>query len=281
MMNMPQIDWNEVWQTRNNEQAEAKYANSKFWDKRAPEFTVAVTGSDYIEQFVDMLQPEPTWTVLDIGSAAGTLAAPLAKRVRSVTAVDPSLRMRELLQERCVREELDNIRVLEGSWQDKWEDLGIEPHDVVIGSRSLVVSDLRGALLKAHAFATRKVVVSALVGDGPHDRRIVEAAGKTFDQGMDYIVIVNLLRQMGIFANVAFTYNIPRSLFSSVDDAFHEVRWMVHDMTDEEEQGLRDYLAAMLLPVENGLYMPDVRPVRWAVISWDKTTGCDADHAER
>ncbi len=276
-MSVPNIDWNEVWQDSQAHHARRRHSGKKFWNKRAPEFTRAVAAGDYVEQFLTLLRPEPDWTVLDMGCAAGTLAVPLAPDVASVTAVDPSSRMRELLQERCDEAGITNVRVVDGSWQASWEEMGIGSHDVVIGSRSLIMENLRDAVLKAHRCARKKVFLSTLVDEGPHDRRIIEAAGRSFNLGPDYIVVLNLLRQMGIFANVAFTYNERKRAYPDIDAAVADNRWMILDMTGEEEARLRDYLVRTLVPENGGLRMPGQRPVRWAVLSWDKETGCDQD----
>ncbi len=276
-MSMPNIDWNTVWENSHKHKLSKQFDSTAFWNKRAPEFTRAVKGSDYIEQFLKILNPQSELTVLDVGCAAGTLAIPLAKKVRQVTAFDPSPRMRELLQERCEREGITNIRVLECSWEEDWQAAGIAPHDVVMASRSLIVSDLRTALLKAHRFARKQIFVSTLVGEGPHDSRIIEAVGREYTAGVDYIIVLNLLRQMGIYANVSFTYTNDPKFFSDIDTAVDGIRWMVYDMSQEEETRLRDYLQQTLVVTEDGLSMPDEHPVRWAVLYWDKTTGCDAD----
>lgn len=279
-MNTPTIDWNAVWRSSHKNEVRQKFNSAAFWNKRAPEFTRAVKGSDYIVQFLELMNPQPDWSVLDIGCAAGTLAVPLAKKVRSVTAMDPTPRMRELLQERCEKEQISNIRIVDGSWEQDWNELGLEPHSVVMASRSLMVADLRAAILKAHHFALDKVFLSTLVGEGPHDSRVMDAVKREYTPGTDYIVVVNLLRQMGIYSNLSFTYNNDQKIYPDVDAAVDDMRWMVHDMTEEEEANLRALLQDILLPVENGLTMPGGHPVRWAVLFWDKMTGCDADPGE-
>jgi 2-polyprenyl-3-methyl-5-hydroxy-6-metoxy-1,4-benzoquinol methylase len=84
-MKRPEIDWNDVWR-----QKRALARDPAFWDKRAPEFTRHAGRGDYVGQFISIMKPQPTWRVLDIGSAAGTLAVPLAPRVKAVTAIDSS-----------------------------------------------------------------------------------------------------------------------------------------------------------------------------------------------
>jgi SAM-dependent methyltransferase len=269
MMTLPDIDWNEVWRTIQGEK-HAIRRDPKFWDKRAPEFTRRAEASGYIGRFMAVMNPQPDWTVLDIGCAAGTLAVPLAPIVNRITAMDPSDGMLALLEKRRQKQGLANINIVKCGWEDDWDALGIGVHDVAVASRSLVVEDLRGAILKLQRYAAKRVYISTLVDDGPCDRRIVAAAGRPFYPGADYIVVYNLLRQMGIHADVTFICKSKEKTFDGVEDALNSMRWMVHDMTTEEEIKLRNYLSEHLV-MENGRWkMPGRRTVRWAVIWWDK-----------
>ena len=268
-MNPLDIDWNEVWKTAQAEK-HTPMRDPKFWDKRAPEFARHATTSDYIGQFMEILQPEPHWSVLDIGCAAGTLAVPLASSVKTITALDASAGMLALLRERCQEQGIGNIKTIHGRWEDDWDELGIGVHDVAIASRSLITEDLREAILKLQRYASQRIYVSTLVDDGPYDRTIVEAVGRKFRLGVDYIVVYNLLRRMGIHANVAFTVNREEKIFSDLENAVDSLRWMIHEMTPEEEQMLRTHLAGCLIK-ENGHWrLPHRRAVRWAVLWWDK-----------
>ncbi|WP_054694029.1 hypothetical protein [Desulfosarcina cetonica] len=188
--------------------------------------------------------------------------------------MDPSARMRELLQQRCDNEGIGNIRIVDGRWEDDWDVLGVGVHDVAIASRSLIVDDLQGAIEKLQRHASRRVVLSAMVGDGPHDRRIFDAVGREFIAGADYILLVNLLRQMGIFADLTFICQHQQKNYRDVEDALNGMRWMLQGMTPDEEDRLRTYLARTLVR-ENGRWkLPYQRIVRWAVIGWN-TNGVD------
>ncbi len=267
-MNRPFIDWNDVWK-KTQEKKHAPTRDPKFWDKRAPEFARHASSSDYIGQFIAIMKPESYWSVLDIGCAAGTLAIPLSPSVRSITALDRSSAMLSLLEERCHAQARKNIRIINGRWEDDWESLGIGKHDVVIASRSLILDDLREAIGKLMQFAGKRIYISTLVDDGPHDRAIIEAVGRKFNNGPDYIVVYNLLRDMGIYANVSFTINREVKLFTDLDDAVDAMRWMLHEMTPEEEILLRGHLQMTLIK-ENGYWkLPYRRTVRWAVLWWD------------
>jgi SAM-dependent methyltransferase len=269
MMSLPNIDWNEVWRTIQSKK-HASRRDPKFWDKRAPEFTRRAATSGYVGRFMAIMDPRPDWSVLDIGCAAGTLAVPLAPVVKRITALDPSDGMLALLEKRCQKQAITNIDIVKGRWEDDWDKLGIGVHDVAVASRSLVVDDLRGAILKLQHYAARRVYISTLVDDGPFDRRIVEAVGRPFYPGADYIVVCNFLRQMGIYANVTFICKREEKTYSDVEDALHSLRWMVHEVTAEEESRLRRYLADTLVPEGGRWKMPCRRPVRWAVLWWEK-----------
>lgn len=268
-MDWTTVDWNALWlagQPKRHEQRR----NPRNWDKRAKEFSKAASKGDYPRQLQEIMRPEPDWTVLDMGCAAGTLAVPLSRVVKSVTAADPSTGMRELLQEQCASEGIKNIRIADAGWESDWEvpEVG-GAHDVVLGSRSLLVKDLRASLQKANHYAKKKVVLTVMAGDGPHDRRVLEAVGREFNPGPDYIIVVNLLRTMGICAEVTFTQTRPRERFDSLDEALKELSWMVRDMDSTEEDRLREWLGRTLEPVPGGWLLPSRPLVRWAVLSWE------------
>ena len=268
-MIMLSIDWNQVWkQFRDNRQDSSK--GTEVWNKRAASFSRNAAGSDYARQFIDIMKPDPVWSILDVGCAAGTLAVPLSSRVRSITAIDPSMTMLSLLDERCWQQNINNIRSVMGGWEDDWEELDIGVHDVAVASRSLITDDLCAAILKLERYADKRVYLSTHVDDGPHDRRLIEAVGRTFEQRADYIVVYNLLRQMGRYANVTFTVNTEDKIFKDVEDAANSMRWMIHDMTPEEESRFIRHLQATLVQNSNGWKLPYSRVIRWAVLWWEK-----------
>jgi len=264
------IDWNQAWKNARTDKAR-RSKDSAYWDKRAPSFARHTKESDYAADFMRVLSPSPLWSVLDVGCAAGTLAIPLARVVRSITALDISDPMLNILREHCREEGISNITPLKLSWEEDWEAAGIGMHNVAIASRSLVVDDLKDALEKLNSHAREKVIVSSLVADGPFDRRIFEALGRELDRGPDYIYVYNLLNQMGIFADVTFVLNgSGGKVFGDIEDAVNGHRWMVDKMTNEEEERLRNYLAKHLIKSGDGWTLSYRNTVRWAVIWWSR-----------
>ena len=139
-MNYYEIDWNRIWlEGRKKRSWQAK--KNTIWDKRADSFAQRNMKSVYVDRFIEFVKPNRDMSVLDFGSGPGTLSIPLAKRVKKVTAVDFSQKMIARLQEEANRENLHNIEAIQGAWEDDWKQLGIQPHDVVIASRSLSVDD--------------------------------------------------------------------------------------------------------------------------------------------
>lgn len=263
------LDWAALWRLE-KEKRPATKRDSTFWDRRAPEFARHAGTDDYADRFMDILRPEPDWRVLDIGSGAGTLAIPLAGRVHGVTALDYSIQMLSILGQRCAEQRLSNIQIIHGSWEDEWHELGIDPHDVAIASRSLGVKDLSAAISKLNRFARKRVVISAPAGDGPLNWDILEAVGRGRNPGPDYIYVYNYLHQIGIHANVSIILHKQVKRFENFDQAFKSVRWMVDGMTEVESERLRLYLENRLVRDGDAWRMPEDRIVRWAVIWWDR-----------
>ena len=267
-MSKNEIDWNAAWNRAREERPRNRDSSS--WDRRALSYGKHVMESNYEKDFLKLLQPQPSWSVLDVGCGSGTLAVPLAGRIASVTALDFSTGMLDLLRQRCRDAGITNITAIHGRWEDDWNQLGIGTYDVAIASRSIVVNDLRDALIKLDRAARKGVYISALVGDGPFDRRIFDAVGRSLDKGPDYIYVYNLLHQMGIYADVSLLTSREWNSYATIDEAVEGMRWMLDDMSSEEENRLRDYLAAAFVPHEGGWRLPAPKVVRWAVISWEK-----------
>lgn len=269
-MDMKKVNWNMVWREARRQRKHDRSDNS-YWNRRAPSFARHTRTSGYARNFLRLMNPKPEWSVLDVGCGAGTLAIPLAGLVHAVTAIDFSDVMISILGEQCWEQAITNVNPHVIGWEDDWDRAGIGVHDVAIASRSLVVEDLHAALTKLDAKARRQVFISSLVGDGPFDRRIFEAIGRELDRGPDYICVYNLLHQMGIFADVTFVMNGDSGkVYSNIDEAVQAFRWMIDDMTADEEARLRIYLAGHLVKKEKGWALSYQHEVRWAIISWSK-----------
>ena len=262
------IDWTSEWAAA---RGPGPRAGPGEWDERAPSFATHAADPGYADQIFRLVEPQRSWSVLDVGSGPGTLAVPLARRVALVTALDFSPAMLALLRERCQAEGIANVAAVLGNWEDDWDALGIEAHDLAIASRSLAVDDLHGALAKLDARARRAACLCTSVGDGPRDRRVFEAVGRPFQPGPDYLNVYGLLRGMGICADVALIGREEWRVFESPEAAATSMSGMLRGNTAEEQARLLSFLRDTLIPCPGGLRLPEPRTVRWAVIWWRKT----------
>lgn len=241
-----------------------------YWDNRAASYTEYAVGTGYSGKFLKIMDPEPDWTVLDMACGGGTLAVPLACKVKSVTAVDFSANMLAVLRRRCLDCGIKNVRTVHGRWEDDWSALGIGTHDVAVASRSLLADDARGSVVKLQNAARKLVFISTMVDTGPYDRLMFEAIGRKFNLGPDYIWYYNLLYEMGIHANVAFVPEHHANSWTNREQALEAQRWMFNGLTAGEEKRLDAYLEEHLF-LENGRWwLPYERLCRWAVMWWKK-----------
>lgn len=81
-------------------------------------------------------------TVLDVGCGPGRITVPMAKRAKSVTALDASPKMLEFCRKNAETAGLSNVRTKLFDWEDKESASDIETHDIVIASRSIAMSDI-------------------------------------------------------------------------------------------------------------------------------------------
>ena len=264
------IDWNQAW-SAGRERTKRRWDGRTFWNTRAPSFAAHVRQGSYAEDALAVLKPEPDWTVLDVGCGAGTLAIPLAAKVKAVTAMDISDGMLGLLEQRSSELGIANVTRVLGGWDDDWQALGVGMHDVVLASRSLFAADLAVAVKKMQDLARKRVVIVSLVGDGPYDRALFEAVGRPLFRGPDFRVITNYLAQNGIFASVSFIREVEDKTYANLDDAVENTRWMLDGMAADEEERLRAHLQKRCIPRAGGIALPTPKVTRWAAIGWDRS----------
>lgn len=268
-MNYRDIDWNELWLAEQKGKS-YKRKKKKDWNLRAASFAKRSADSDFSTLFLEKMNPEQGWSVLDVGCGPGTLAIPLAERGLQVTALDSSEGMLEQLQLRVQETAVTSITKVHASWTDSWQDLGLKKHDVAIAARSLAVTNLRAGLEKLNRFATEKVFVADRVGSGPFDPDLFAAIGRDFEPGPDFVFTVNILFQMGITPQIDYLEFDQKRTYLNYQDAYDAVIWMVDDLTAAEEKKISGYVAGRLHENNDGTVTFTRRtPVKWAFISWD------------
>lgn len=262
------LDWNLLWQQAHKKKS-WQSKNAEEWDRKASSFARRISTSTYTDRFLELLKPQPHWSILDVGCGPGTLTIPLAAMVRRLTAFDFSRNMLDILRQEAAAKGLNNITIQHLSWEEDWQSVRIPIHDVAIASRSLTVKDLRTALTKLSASAREKVVITDRVKYGPFDPRAFAAVGRPLDAGPDYIYTVNLLYQMGYLPTVDYIRLEETLHYSSFEEAMAGYRWMFRDLNENEEQRLERYVRSIADSEDGQTVSVHRRHVpTWAYITW-------------
>ncbi|MEG0385086.1 methyltransferase domain-containing protein [Solibacillus cecembensis] len=137
-------------------------------------------------------------TCLEIGPGWGNYTFPLREDVEKLTLVDGSESVLQYLQQYFVGDEgVQYIRA-------KWEDAEVEQHDVVMGVNCYYrIYEMNEALLKMNDLAKKRVIIGLTTGPiQPHYVVLDQHYGYQIKYPRrDYIGIVNMLYQLGIYAD--------------------------------------------------------------------------------
>jgi SAM-dependent methyltransferase len=250
-------DWNEIWKFRQKQHELSRVSDdqSHNWDKKEnAERYDANSRTEYdarIRLTLDGLDATRDSRVLDIGAGPGTLAIPLAPRVRHITAVEPGAGMVSILRERAAKEGITNISCVQKLWEDVDIDRDLSgPYDIVIASLSLTMEDIREALEKMDATSRQYVCLYWFV-DFPFWERMYADLweplhGSPYYAGPKADCLFNLLYQMGIYANVEMLPLGKEYRFASHREMeeFFNKRF---DARTAEQQGIvKKYLAPLI-----------------------------------
>jgi len=250
-------DWNDIWKARQSLHESSKHFNdpSHNWNRRDnAERYDSTSRSEYDDRVMTTvrgLDINKNSRVLDIGAGPGTLAIPLALRVKEVTAIEPGEGMVQILNERMIQEGITNIRTIKKRWEDI--DLATDldgQYDVVIASLSLTMEDIRKALQKMDA-ASRDSVYLFWFVDMPFWERMYADLWKPL-HGTDYHsgpkadCLFGVLYQTGIYPNVEMLPLDKEYRFTSQDEMTIFFRRRFNIMNPEQERLLDNYLKPLI-----------------------------------
>lgn len=246
--------------------------DESYWNKRAAGFAKHSGVSNYMREFIDLAQLDPSWTVLDVGCGSGALTVEVARRTAHATGIDISGRMLDLLSARAAMEGVDNLSTIRAAWEDDWDAAGVPYADLVMESRALLTPDLPMALRKLDERARARVCLTTVSGDLAYqDRRVVEAVGRSLPHPPDYIHVVTCLYDMGINADVRFISSAKHDRYATRDEARASLVAMLGGtVSPEEAERLHAFLDAHLVWDGTGWVKDYERRTDWAFISWDK-----------
>jgi len=241
----------------------------EFWEKRSPSFAEHAGKTRYPNEFLKLMRLAPDYTVLDMGCGGGALAIPLAAKVKKVTAVDFSPSMLAIIAGICSERNITNIETIFGEWDSDWDALGIGKYDIAIASRSLRAENSAPYIRKLANAARCQVFISAPEGNGPLDTKLLEFAGRDTSIKSDYRHLMDVLKGMGIRAELSFIEENHINRWQSFEEAAEAQKWMFFGATRQEEEKMRLYLEKNLVRKDGMVQLPYERTCRWAVMWWN------------
>ncbi len=280
--------WREIVAAR-REQHDAACAvqnrtTGDYWARRAESFRAFVKLASRAEDpLVASVrrQIQPGETLLDIGAGTGRHALALAADAVRVTALDPSPAMLNFLREDAAEGGLDNVDVIEGGWPDAAGET--PPADIVISANVLYpIEDVVPFLVAMDGHARRLCFLQMMVRqpwfDPPGLWEAVHGAPRRPQPA--YMEAVNLLHQLGCYANVELaSASIPRT-FGDLDAAVERFAESVAVGDDAERRGrLRAALETMLERQEDGQLGLRAQRFSQATIWWEAGVLQDAGAA--
>jgi SAM-dependent methyltransferase len=268
--------WNEILDARAQQMDEA-YAqlnrtSADFWERRASGFhrsTKDTVANDplYI-RLCDKISSHSS--ILDVGAGTGRFTLSLAPLVDRVIAVEPSAAMLNFLRRDAAAKGLTNISFIETTWQEASDSLQA---DIVICSHVVYpIRDIEPFLLKLQSASlgtcfiyARATHMDALTADiwrhFHHDDRCLPPG---------YIQVLDVLYEMGIYANVDVVNVSPSLRFPSLDVAVREMTEQLILPGDEKTRiELQALLKEWLVEVD-GVLVPPLKKMVNAIIWWEK-----------
>jgi ubiquinone/menaquinone biosynthesis C-methylase UbiE len=262
-------DWNQKRKTMLLTTQRIKACNPSFWDKCADDYNLNNENMKQLtENQMRKMSLAANQSVLEIGAGNGRITIPVAKKVKQVTAIEPSKKMLEILKINVQKENLTNISYMNRPWEEvKVGD--VFSHDVVLASFSLFMVDIAKDLQKMDTLAKKCVYLFASASSWM-DKEIQEIvyANNAPVVLPDYKYICNILEDLDIDANIQiWDYEFKRD-YPNIDEA---VKKLVesYNISPEKNTLVREYLQDKLVKQQEKLVFKQTKKV--ALIWWDKT----------
>lgn len=243
---------------------------SDFWTARTVAwYEQANALSDYAARVLGAVAADIAGcrTALDVGAGFGALTLPLARRLRHVTALEPSPPMAAALRRAAARAGFGNITLVPA----RWGEAPVAPHDLVVCAHV-------GSLLRAEssffqevgAVATRAVVLVHDAGGGDDKFFFQELypalLGRPYERARDPDAPLRALAALGIAPRVALVEYRSDQPFTSLEEACDF--WMTYMRLEGDDMRafLRDFLMERLTRDGGGWRAPFRKRAR--VLSW-------------
>lgn len=264
--------WHELLDAR-AQQMDAAYTqlgrtSADFWDRRAKGFHRTTKATVIYDPFLHKLQQvvTPQTSVLDVGAGTGRLALALAPQASEVIVVEPNAAMLNYLRRDADEQGLTNLTYLQTTWQDAPVDLSA---NIVICSHVLYpIRDIVPFLTKLQA-ATRDacyIYMRATSIDAQTSHIWQHFHGDARRMPPSYIHALDILYEMGIYANVEIV-ETPQSLrYPSLDGAVDElVEQLILPDNQQTRTEVRQLLDEWLIE-QDGMLVPPIEKMVCAIM---------------
>lgn len=256
----------------------SKEEMQKYWNKVADKYDDNMMGKekDRVGKVMDYLiqsrMIESNTQVLDIGSGTGVYTIPMAKVVKTVTALDSSEVMCRILEEKAIKDNLNNIVRLTQPWETiklKEENL-YKKFDLVFSSLNPGIKDLK-TLIKMNSASkkycclistsgevennTRKELGRLLLGKNLESKR-------TNDVIYPFYILYNLGYSPKIeYIDINFVQEkAPEDAIQALCDSF----WLYTDITPSVKKVITDFVDSK---IRNGIFKAETK-LKLGIVSW-------------
>ncbi|HZX35951.1 MAG TPA: methyltransferase domain-containing protein [Thermodesulfobacteriota bacterium] len=245
---------------------------NNFWNRlKAQWYRRGLEHSDFSKKLLPVILPEMRGakTVLDVGSGCGALSVPLAKKGKTVTALDPSAHMIDILNSDIKKLKIKGVKPVLGAWNG----VKLKPHDVIICSNvPELLKDNVEFMKEADKLAKKAVFL--ITGVDPNADKFYYKElfplifGKPLLPKSDYMKTCSLLHSIGIFANVRIIEYDFDQPFNDMDEAVEFWKEYMGIVTGEHDEKLKKFLERKLKKTKTGLLAKFRK--KSAVIWWRK-----------
>jgi len=262
-----EIDWEDLW----TKKMDKKGDRGKDWSKAAVKYSERASKDNYTEKLISNMILTKDDTVLDVGCGEGSVTIPLSKEVASVTAVDATDKMLEILDEKIAENKISNIKTV----KDDVNELSLEKigkHDIVLASRVVNgIKSPRKVFSNFNEIANKYVFITLF---GPNNWKLekdfFKYIGKEYNGAPSYTILLNLLAEMDIYPNVINLDVGPVRTYKTIEEAMDNGKWNLAKFNEEEQKLLPKFLESILEENEEGLLTNPTDKPDWILIWWKK-----------
>ena len=263
-----EIDWDQLWTAKMDKKGD----RGKDWSKAAEKYSERASKDNYTEQLISKMILSKEDTLLDVGCGEGSVTIPLSKEVKSITAIDATDKMLEILDEKIKSEGIENIKTV----KDDVNDVNLEKYgkfDVVLASRVVNgIKSPKNVFSNFNEMANKYVFITLF---GPNNWKLEkdfhEYLSKEYNGAPSYTILLNLLAEIGIYANIINLDVGPVRTYKTIEEAIDNGKWNLAKFSEEEQEKLPKFLNEVLIrDNETGLLSNTEDKPDWVLLWWKK-----------